>query len=68
MNGVMTAAEYNEMKLLRKRWNILNQKWGMIGEDCPCEPTEAEFTLKEVSDISEVINTLRGIKKLYADQ
>ena len=63
----MTLSEFVEMQLLYKRWKILDLKWDMIGDDRQSEFPEAEFALKEVSDIGAVIDTLGVIRKLYAD-
>ncbi len=62
----MTSLEYMEMRLLYKRWKCLDYKWDMIGDNC-LELPDAEFTMKEISDIDSVIDTLRAIKKIYAD-
>ncbi len=64
----MTLSEYTEMQLLYKRWKVLDLKWDMIGDDCQSEFPEAGFALKEVSDISAVINTLGVIRRMYADE
>ncbi len=63
----MTLSEYMEMQLLYKRWKILDHQWDMIGDDRRSEFPEAEFALKEVSDISAVINTLGVIRRMYED-
>ena len=53
------------MHLLNKRWKILNQQWNMVRQS-QSEYPEAEFTLKEVSDINAIIDTLNVIRRMYA--
>jgi hypothetical protein len=62
----MTLLDYKEMTLLHKRWKILNQQWEMVREECQSEYPDAEFTLKEVSDINALIETLGVIRRMYA--
>jgi hypothetical protein len=64
----MTLLEYMEMHLLYKRWKILDQHWDLVGEECQSNYPEAEFILKEVSDITATIDTLGVIRRLYADK
>ena len=54
------------MHLLNKRWKILDQQWDMVRDECQSEYPEVEFTLKEVSDINAVIDTLNVIRRMYA--
>jgi hypothetical protein len=63
----MTLSEYYEMQLLHKRWKILDHAWDMVGDDSQSEFSEAGFALREVSDISAVINTLGVIRRMYAN-
>ena len=62
----MTPLDFQEMHLLNKRWKILNQQWNMVSDESQSEYPEAEFTLKEVSDINAVIDTLNVIRRMYA--
>jgi hypothetical protein len=64
----VTSLEYMETQLLRKRWNILNYKRNMLGDHCLIELPDAEFTMREISDIDSVIDTLQDIKKIYEDR
>ena len=59
----MTSAGYLEMRILHKRLKILDYKWDGLGDmlvdhHCPVELPEVEFTMREISDIDSVIDTL----------
>ena len=56
------------MNLLYKRRELLNNEWDRVGDDSQSKYPEAEFILKEVSDIDAVIDTLRVIRKMYGDK
>jgi hypothetical protein len=62
----MTLLDYMEMQLLYKRWKLLDQQWDMVSDESKSEYPEADFTLKEVSDINAVIDTLSVIRRMYA--
>jgi hypothetical protein len=64
----MTLQEYMEMHLLYKRWKILDQQWDMVRGECQSNYPDAEFTLKEVSNINALIDTLGVIRRMYADK
>jgi hypothetical protein len=64
----MTLLEYMEMHLLYKRWKLLDQQWGLVREECQSYYPDAEFTLKEVSSINALIDTLGVIRRMYADK
>ena len=38
----------------------------MVGDESQSEYPEADFTLKEVSDINAIISTLNVIRRMYA--
>jgi len=57
-----------EMNLWYKRYKLLDNEWDRVGGDSPSNYPEAEFTLKEVSDIDAVIDTLRVIRIMYRDK
>ena len=61
----MTLLDYMEMHLLHKRWRILDQQWDMVRAESQEGYPEAEFTLKEVSDIGALIDTLGVIRRMY---
>ena len=54
-----------EMHLLYKRWKILDQQWDMVSDESKSEYPEADFTLKEVSNINALIDTLGVIRRMY---
>ena len=56
------------MNLWYKRYKLLDNEWDRVGGDSPSNYPEAEFTLKEVSDIDAVIDTLRVIRIMYRDK
>ena len=62
----MTLLDFEEMNLLTKRLKILNQQWNMVSDESKSEYPEADFTLKEVSDIDAIISTLNVIRRMYA--
>ena len=62
----MTLSDFEEMQLLYKRWKILDQQWDMVSDESQSEYPEADFTLKEVSDIDAIISTLNVIRRMYA--
>jgi hypothetical protein len=62
----MTLLDFEEMHLLNKRLKILSQQWSIVSDESKSEYPEAEFTLKEVSDINAVIHTLNVIRRMYA--
>ena len=62
----MTLLDFEEMHLLNKRLKILNQRWDMVSDELKSEYPEADFTLKEVSDIDAIISTLNVIRRMYA--
>jgi hypothetical protein len=64
----MTLMDYMEMKLLHKRWRILDDEWDIVRERWQIDLPEAEFTLKEVEDISSLIDTLGVIRRMYANR
>jgi len=64
----MTLLEYMEMQLLSRGGKILDQQWDMVKEESQSNYQEAEFTLKEVSNINAVIDTLNVIKRMYEDK
>ena len=64
----MTLLDYMEMQLLYKRWKILDHEWGMVRNRCELEYPEAEFTLKEVENMSAVIDTLGVMRRMYANK
>jgi hypothetical protein len=61
----MTLLDFEEMHLLNKRLKILNQQWSMVGDESQSEYPEADFTLKEVSNINALIDTLGVIRRMY---
>jgi hypothetical protein len=62
----MTLLDFEELRLLNKSLKILNQQWNMVSDESQSEYPEAEFTLKEVSDINAVIHPLNVIRRMYA--
>jgi hypothetical protein len=64
----MTLLDYMEMHLLYKRWKLLDQQWDMVRDESKSDYPDAEFTLKEVSNINATIDTLSVIRRMYADK
>ena len=58
----MTLFDYMDMRLLYKRWKVLDQQWS---EKIQTEYPEPDFTLKDVSDINAVIGTLSVVRRMY---
>jgi len=64
----MTLLDYMEMNLLYKRWKILDNERNIVRDRWQIDLPEAEFTLKEVEDISSVIDTLNVIRRMYVNK
>ena len=59
----MTLFDYMDMRLLYKRWKVLDQQWS--DRESQTEYPEPDFTLKDVSDINAVIGTLSVVRRMY---
>ena len=62
----MKALDYMEMILLQKRLRLLRSEWESLSEDIQNDYPESEFVLKEVANISALIETLETVKRVYA--